>query len=130
MPDNMGYAVKHLNGLLRTFKRKPHVEKDYIEFMGKMLDTAHAVPVPDEGIPSRQVSGKLWYLPQFEVYHPKSQTKFGKSSTPLLSVKESLSAKNYSQVHRIRFPREDVVQEQRPFRADHRVSNDSTSVWE
>ena len=57
MPDNRGYAAKHLNGLLRTFERKPKVEKDYLEFMGKMLDKSHAVPVPDEEISSKQGSG-------------------------------------------------------------------------
>lgn len=71
MPDNRGYAAKRLNGLLRTFKRKPKMEKDYLEFMGKMLDKGHAVPVPDEEISSKQGSGQLWYLPHFGVYHPK-----------------------------------------------------------
>ena len=71
MPNNKDYAAKRLNGLLRTFKRKPKMEKDYLEFMGKMLDKGHAVPVPDEEISSKQGSGQLWYLPHFGVYHPK-----------------------------------------------------------
>ena len=71
MPNNKHYAAKRLNGLLRTFKRKPKMEKDYLEFMGKMLDKGHAVPVPDEEISSKQGSGQLWYLPHFGVYHPK-----------------------------------------------------------
>ena len=71
MPNNRGYAVKRLNGLLRTFRRKPKMEKDYIEFMAKILDKGHAVPVPDEEISSNEDSGQLWYLPHFGVYHPK-----------------------------------------------------------
>ena len=53
MPENRGYAAKRLNGLLQTFKRKPKMENDYIEFMGKMLDKGHAVPVPDEETSSK-----------------------------------------------------------------------------
>ena len=71
MPNNRDYAAKRLNGLLRTFKRKPKMEKDYLEFMGKMLDKGHAVPVPDEEISSKQGSRQLWDLPHFGVYHPK-----------------------------------------------------------
>ena len=71
MPNNRGYAVKRLNGLLRTFKRKPQMEKDYVEFMLKMLDKGHAVPVPDEEISPSEHSGRIWYLPHFGVYHPK-----------------------------------------------------------
>ena len=71
MPNNRGYAVKRLNGLLRTFKRKPQMEKDYVEFMSKMLDKGHAVPVPDEEISPSEHSGRIWYLPHFGVYHPK-----------------------------------------------------------
>ena len=33
MPDNRGYAAKRSNRLLRTFKRKPKMENDYMEFM-------------------------------------------------------------------------------------------------
>ena len=35
MPNNRGYAVKHLTGLLRTFKRKPQMEKDLLR--GRLL---------------------------------------------------------------------------------------------
>ena len=49
------------------------MEKDYIEFMAKMLDKGHAVPVPDEEISSNEDSGQLWYLPHFGVYHPKKR---------------------------------------------------------
>ena len=71
MPNNRSYAVKRLNGLLQTLKRKPQMEKDYVDFMAKVLDKGHAVPVPPEEISSREDPGQVWYLPHFGVYHPK-----------------------------------------------------------
>ena len=73
MPINRGYAVKRLTGLLRTFKRKPQMEKDYVEFMSKMLDKGYEVPVPDKEISPSEHSGRIWYLPHFGVYHPKKR---------------------------------------------------------
>ena len=71
IPNNRGYTVKRLNGLLRTSKRKPQMEKDYVEFMSKMLHKGHAVPVHDEEISSSENCGRISYLPHFGVYHPK-----------------------------------------------------------
>ena len=71
MPINRAYAVKRLTGLLQTFKRKPQMGKDYIEFMSKILDKGHTVPVPNEEISPSENSGRIWYLPHFGVYHPK-----------------------------------------------------------
>ena len=71
MPNNRSYAAKRLNGLLRTLKRKPQMPKDYVEFMGKILDKGHAVRVPPEEIPAGEGNGNVWYLPHFGVYHPK-----------------------------------------------------------
>ena len=68
MPNNRGYAAKRLRGLLRTFKSKSKMEKDYLKFVGKMLDKGHAVPVPDEEISSKKGSRQLWYLPHFGVF--------------------------------------------------------------
>ena len=72
MPNNRGYAVKRLNGLLLTFKRKPQMEKDYVEFMSKLLDKGHAVPVPDEEISPSEHSGRIWYLPLIGVPYEKA----------------------------------------------------------
>ena len=47
------------------------MEKDYVEFMSKMLDKGHAVPFPYEEISPSEHSGRIWYLPHFGVYHPK-----------------------------------------------------------
>ena len=75
MPNNRGQAVNRLNGLIRTLRRKPQMEKDYFEFMQKILDKGHAYPVPLDDIRAKSQSGKAWYLPYFGVYHPKKPTQ-------------------------------------------------------
>ena len=67
MPNNRNYALEFLHGLTCTFKHKPQMEKHNIEFMSKMLDKGHVVLVRE-----RETSpGRVWYLPHFEVCHPK-----------------------------------------------------------
>ena len=68
MPNNRSQAEQRLQGLLRTLKRKPQMQTDYVEFMGKMLDRGHAAPVSPK---AEEEQGKVWYLPHFGVYHPK-----------------------------------------------------------
>lgn len=75
MPNNRSQAVNRLNCLIRTVRRKPQMEKDYIEFMQKILDKGHASPVPPRDIRAKSQSGKVWYLPHFGVYHPKKPTQ-------------------------------------------------------
>ena len=48
--------------------------KDYVEFMGKIIEKGHASPVPIEEI-TRPQSGQVWYLPHFGVYHLKKPTQ-------------------------------------------------------
>ena len=64
MPNNWSQAVNRLNGLIRTLRRKPQMEKDYIEFMQKILDKGHASPVPPGDFRAKSQSGKVWYLPR------------------------------------------------------------------
>ena len=75
MPNNRSQAVNRLNGLIRTLRRKPQMEKDYMEFMQKILDKGHASPVPLEDLKVKSPTGKVWYLPHFGVYHPKKPTQ-------------------------------------------------------
>lgn len=75
MPNNRSQAVNRLNGLIRTLRRKPQMEKDYIEFMQKILDKGHASPAPLEDLKVKSQTGKVWYLPHFGVYHPKKPTQ-------------------------------------------------------
>ena len=68
-----------MNGLLRSFKRNPIME-DYFDFMGKIFASGHALPIP----PDRENQGteststpqqeNVWYLPHFDVYHPRKPT--------------------------------------------------------
>jgi len=62
MPNNRGYALKRLNSLLQTLKRKPKMGKDYFDFMAKVLDKGHAVLIPPEEISPCKVTGRIWYL--------------------------------------------------------------------
>lgn len=75
MPNNRKQALNRLLGLLRTFKKKPQMERDYFEFFGKVLERGHAVLVPPEELEENQrdpkTTGQTWYLPHFGVYHPK-----------------------------------------------------------
>ena len=71
MPNNRSQAVNRLNGLIRTLRKKPQMEKDYLEFMQKILDKGHASPAQ----PANSQSGRVWYLPHFGVYHPKKPTQ-------------------------------------------------------
>ena len=48
MPNNREQALNRLNGLLRTFKRKPEMQSDYLEFMSSMINRGHAEAVPTE----------------------------------------------------------------------------------
>ena len=80
-PNNRQYAVTRMNGLLRSFKRNPVMEKDYFDFMGKILASGHALPIPpdreNQGTESTSTpqQGNVWYLPHFGVYHPRKPTK-------------------------------------------------------
>ena len=76
MPNNGDYAAKHLNGLLRTFKRKPKMEKDYLEFMGKM--------------PRSTSSRATQYQFLMKKYHPnKAPDNYGISPTLEYIIRES-----------------------------------------
>ena len=71
MPNNRSQAAHRINGLFRSFQRKPQLEKDYFAFMGKVVDRGHAAEIPPDrlGVPDRE--GRVWYLPHFAVYHPR-----------------------------------------------------------
>ena len=71
MPNNRSCEFKRSKALLQTLKRKPQMEKDYVDFMGKVLDKGHAVPIPQDETLSNEGFGKTWYLPHFGVYNPK-----------------------------------------------------------
>ena len=72
MPNNRAQAVNRLNGLLRTLKRNQETEKDYLEFMEKVIQKGHASPVNSHEPETKP--GQVWYLPHFGVCHPKKKS--------------------------------------------------------
>ena len=72
MPDNRAQAMQRLQGLLKTFNRKPEMKADYLEFMGKIIEKGHASPVPRDDAPPPP--GRSWYLPHFATYHNTKHT--------------------------------------------------------
>ena len=75
-PNNPVQAASRMNNLLLSFKRKPQMEKDYFQFMQKLLKRGHAITVPlNEGTKATHEPGNVWYLPHFGVYHPRKPDK-------------------------------------------------------
>ena len=72
MPNNRAQAMQRLQGLLKTFNRKPEMKADYLEFMGKIIEKGHASPVPCNDAPPPP--GRSWYLPHFATYHNTKHT--------------------------------------------------------
>lgn len=93
MPDNQSLVVNRLNGLLCTSKKKSKMKEDYFQFMAKVFERGHAVPIPREELPVTTCLGKnepnehgpqdqgqtapirsgdqVWYLSPLWVYHPR-----------------------------------------------------------
>ena len=74
MPNNRSQTANRFKNLRKSFRRKPKLEKDYLEFMGKIIERGHATQVSYEELKADQETnrpGQVWYLPHFGVYHPK-----------------------------------------------------------
>ena len=63
--------MSRLQSLVRSFKRKPQMEKDYVEFLGKVIERGHAELVADRESSDNDNACNVWHLPHFGVYHPK-----------------------------------------------------------
>ena len=75
MPNNRKLADSRLRSLLRSLGRKPQMKKDYLDFLGKVIEKGHAVPVPAADLDRDPDSGHIWYLPHFGVYHPRKPSQ-------------------------------------------------------
>ena len=64
--------MQRLQGLLKTFTRKPEMSADYLEFMGKVIEKGHASQIPRDEAPPPP--GRSWYLPHFATYHNTKHT--------------------------------------------------------
>ena len=69
LPNNRDQCLKRLLGIKRKLLKNEKVRKDYTEFLQKIFDRNHASVVPPEEL--KTATGKVWYLPHFNIYHPK-----------------------------------------------------------
>lgn len=69
LPDNRSQGIKRLLSLKAKLLKNEEVHKDYTQFMQKIFDMGPASRVPEDRL--KTAPGKAWYLPHFEVYHPK-----------------------------------------------------------
>ena len=69
LPNNRDYCVRRLLNLKKKLQKDDKLRGDYVQFMKKIIEREHATPVPEEEL--RAAAGKVWYLPHFQVYHPK-----------------------------------------------------------
>ena len=69
LPNNREQCLKRLLGIKRKLLQNDKRLKHYNEFMQKIFDKNHASLVPPEELETN--AGKVWYLPHFDIYHPK-----------------------------------------------------------
>lgn len=65
LPNNCEQALNRFESLQLNFRRKPEVQQQYVEFMGKLLENNHAEVAPELR------EEECWYLPSFAVYRPQ-----------------------------------------------------------
>ena len=90
--------MSRLQSLVRSFKRKPQMEKDYVEFLGKVIEHGHAELVADTESDDNDKAGNVWYLPHFGVYHPKKPEQIQVVFDSSASTKACLLTKYCCQV--------------------------------
>ncbi|KAK7877393.1 hypothetical protein WMY93_031909, partial [Mugilogobius chulae] len=66
LPNNRNLALSRLESLCRTLKKRPEMQKHFMDFMQGLLDRDHAELAPALG-----EEEECWYLPFFGVYHPQ-----------------------------------------------------------
>lgn len=69
LPNNREHCLRRLLSLKRKMQKDDKLHADYVQFMEKIIKREHASPIPDEEL--NAPSGQFWYLPHFQVYHPK-----------------------------------------------------------
>ena len=69
LPDNREQCLRRLLSLKRKLCKDERARENYIAFMQKILERQHTSRVPDNEL--TPTPGKVWYLPHFDVYHPK-----------------------------------------------------------
>ncbi|XP_067945300.1 uncharacterized protein [Watersipora subatra] len=64
-------AERRFKTLQRKLQKDPNLLKQYHEFMSNLIQNGKAEIIPEEEYNKQDA----WYIPHFEVWHPKSQTK-------------------------------------------------------
>lgn len=70
LPDSRPMAEKRLNLLKKRLDRDPNYKTRYTDFMDELINLGHA-----EKITNDTEDGETWYIPHFDVYHPKKPDK-------------------------------------------------------
>jgi len=70
LPNNRAQALTRAKVLESTFKKNPKKQRQYVDFMGSIIENGHAEVAPPVGR-----SEECWYLPHFGVFHPKKPEK-------------------------------------------------------
>ena len=73
LPNNRGQAVQRAEWLKKKLSLNPKMHQHYKEFMGNLVKNGYALKLESEKL--KAAPGKLWYVPHFEVYHPKKPDK-------------------------------------------------------
>lgn len=68
MPDNKVQAEKRLTQLVQKFTRDEVYKTEYFNFVQDMINSSHAELATDKAD-----DGKVWYIPHFNIYHPKKK---------------------------------------------------------
>ncbi|PFX13024.1 hypothetical protein AWC38_SpisGene22936 [Stylophora pistillata] len=88
LPNNCEQCLKRLLGIKRKLLKNSKTLKHYTEFMQKIFDKNHASPIPSGEL--KTSAGKVWYLPHFDIYHPKKQDQIPVLEPQLKLVKSNL----------------------------------------
>jgi len=72
LPNNNSIAEQHLLSLHRKFKSNKDYHQVYTAFLSKVIKKGYAELLPHQQL--KQDDGKVWYMPQYGVYHPKKKT--------------------------------------------------------
>ena len=69
LPNNREQCMKRLLTLKKKLCNDQQAKENYVDFMQKIVDRQHASRVPADELTGSP--GKVWYLPHFDIYHPK-----------------------------------------------------------
>lgn len=72
MPNNRVIAEQRILNLKRKFKRDLNYQREYTEFLNDVIHKGYAEMVHPAQVNRSDV--KVWYIPHYEVYHPKKKT--------------------------------------------------------